>query len=387
MTSSKLVEVHGRIQPYQWGGYNYIPDLLSLPADPTRPAAEYWLGAHPSAPSTLAGGEALGTYLERQRAGQLEFLFKVLDVRDMLSIQVHPTLEQAQAGFARENAAGVALDAKHRNYKDECDKPELMVALCEFWLLHGFQSVDLTLAALAKKPFLAPLQTRLAQEGLAAAFDFALAHDHPEVVSMHAQLADFSLGQTPTDKADIDFWVHRWLSANPQTPNGILTLYFFNLVRLQPGQAIYQPPGLPHAYLEGQNIELMANSDNVLRAGLTPKHIDVPELMNICRFEPSEPAEYIIAANLDETGQRRFPTPFEAFELSEIDRHEAASLHWSTSTPELLFCLRGEAVVGDGQSLSKRLVKGQALLVLPGLECHLQTRPGHTTLYRARNRR
>src|SRR5690606_7232556 len=147
----KLFRLTGKVQHYAWGGYSYIPQLLDMPAG-KEPAAEYWMGAHPSAPSVIqlnGDNTTLDQLISRQpaaiigqqvwdRFGELPYLFKVLDVKDMLSIQVHPTEAEAEKGFARANEAGIPLSAAHRNYKDANHKPEIMVALSEFWLLHGF---------------------------------------------------------------------------------------------------------------------------------------------------------------------------------------------------------------------------------------------------------
>ncbi len=380
--------LQGKIQNYQWGGFNFIPHLLAQTADPASPAAEYWLGAHPAAPSTVVTGDPMpiAELLQAHRL-QLNFLFKVLDVRDMLSIQVHPSKAQAQAGFERENQAGISLDAKHRNYKDTSDKPELMVALSRFWLLHGFRSLDAITAALRAKPYLDPLLTRLEQQGLDCAFRFALDLEDAQVQQMHQDLAaDLAQAEHGDDRLHIEFWIRRWLQSNPHTQNGLLTLFFFNLVQLEPGEAIYQPPNLPHAYLEGQNIEVMASSDNVLRAGLTPKHIDVPELMAICNFQPSDPTEYVIAPELESNGHKVFTTPFEAFELFELHAERGAETAWPAESVELLFCYHGHGQLSDQQGDTLALHQGQAILILPGSRLRLNMATAETVCFRARNK-
>lgn len=367
-----IVKIQGKVQNYQWGGVSYISQLINQPNTDGSPWAEYWLGTHPAAPATV-GEHTLSDYLQQQGLPRLLFLFKVLDVKDMLSIQVHPTTAQAQAGFAFENAAGIALDATSRNYKDDSDKPELAVALSEFWLLHGFRSRDAIQAQLQTIPYLHPLLQVLEQNGLAEAFEFALDSDH----GMHDKLCDEVINGN-WQKQQIQFWMQRWLKDNPQSRDGLLTLFFLNLVKLNKGEAIYQPAGLLHAYLEGQTIELMANSDNVLRAGLTPKHIDVPELLSICHFESTAPSDFIIAPRQQKNGEIVFPTPFTAFELSMLHASTGGNYAWCAQTQEILFCVDGYVAM-DGQPVTK----GDAFLVPPGRKVTLVG--DSFCLYRARN--
>lgn len=382
-----LMPIKGRVQAYQWGGFDYLPQLLQYPNADHLPQAEYWLGVHPAAPSsaqTPAGEKALAEVLDAHHC-KLDFLFKILDVRQMLSIQVHPSREQAQQGFARENADGVELTAKSRNYKDSNHKPELMVALSEFWLLHGFKSEAEIAAGLASKDYLAPFLERLNHGGLRAAFELALENDNPVVEQINRQLqADFSSSAIYKDKNQIEYWVQHWLKTNPGAVHGVLTLYFLNLVKLAPGEALYQPAGLLHAYLEGQNVELMANSDNVLRAGLTPKHIDVAELLQVCDITPSSPEDFLIQPQLLPNGERRFPTPFEEFELSELHSARGDQVRWRSYTVEILICLQGEATVSHGAQ-QQRLVRGQTLLILPNTEVELVFTATQTQLYKAKN--
>lgn len=395
MTNFVLIE--GKVQPYQWGGFNFIPDLLSgnqtpSPENSSNPSAEYWLGDHPSAPSLICDNsvseKTINQYLKSKSAPPLQFLFKILDVKDMLSIQSHPTMQQAKDGYVRENQQGISLTAKNRNYKDECDKPELMVALSEFWLLHGIKPIAKIEQSLATKPYLAPLLGVLKEHGLTAAFEFALNLENETVGTMHAHLTeDFSTAtsrQEKFTKDNIDFWIHRWISQNPDTVNGILTLYFLNLIKMKTGEAIYQPPGLLHAYLEGQNVELMANSDNVLRAGLTPKHIDVAELLNTCNLNSSNPSDYIIQQRLKPNQIVEYTTPFEAFKLEELSSSRSKTVVWQSKQPEILFCYKGTAKISSDHGQNHDLNTGEALLILPG--SNLTAVLDAATLYKARNR-
>ena len=362
-----FVKIEGKVQDYLWGGHDFIPNTLqSKTIDRTKPSAEYWLGTHPAAPSiTSTTKVALDQFLYQQSSPTLQFLFKVLDVKEMLSIQSHPTKEQAIAGFEKENALGIDLKANNRNYKDKNDKPELMLALSEFWLLHGLRPIKSIQGELSRYKFLDPLKAILESEGLITAFAFALNDNDHQVASMCVQLAEHVTNNASKFRRnDIEFWIQQWVKTHPGVHKGLLTLFFFNLVKLDEGQAIYQPAGLLHAYLEGQNIELMANSDNVLRAGLTPKHIDVKELLNTCTLSTSDPERYLIQTNKQPDGSMAYPTPFTEFQLDELDSKDSHVFDWESKTPEVVFCYRGEITLTHKvESLTLR--QGQSALILP----------------------
>ncbi|RYY40427.1 MAG: mannose-6-phosphate isomerase, class I [Chitinophagaceae bacterium] len=303
----RVFPITGVVQHYAWGGGVFISNLVGEKHG-GKPAAEYWLGVHPSNPSTVhtsLGDEpldrfvarepefALGTMV-RERFGNLPFLFKVLDVAQMLSIQVHPDAEQARAGFAREERAGIPIDAPNRNYRDAQHKPEAMVALSEFWLLHGFRDAALLQEVLASVPELTSLGAHF-NGNYRSLYEYVLEMPQAEVNAMLRPLVERivpAYDDGSLSKYDPDFWAAR--AAKTFGPDGdldpgLFSIYFFNLLRLQPGEGIFQGAGLPHAYLEGQCLELMANSDNVLRAGLTPKHRDAAELLRLVRFEETVP--------------------------------------------------------------------------------------------------
>lgn len=387
MTDRGAVKIKGQIQAYQWGGLQFLPQLLGYSNTNNLPQAEYWLGAHPSACATAADTDVpLDQLLRQANAPSLQFLLKILDVHDMLSIQVHPTKEQAAAGFARENALGISLNAKNRNYKDVSDKPELMVALSEFWLLHGFRREDEIASLLESKPYLDELRKKLLRDGLKAAFAFALDFSSEKIQAMQATLARDSLRQPEEkNKNSVGFWIRRWLTKNADVENGILTLFFLNLVKVDPGMAVYQPAGLLHAYLEGQNVELMANSDNVLRAGLTPKHIDVAELLSISIIEPTDPRDFIIQPAKTATGEIRFVTPFTEFELAELTGAERSIVEWTTAAPEILFCYEGEANIRLADNREEKIKRGESLLLLPGQKIKLNMLNQRARLFKARN--
>ncbi len=382
---SSFEQIEGKVQPYQWGGFEFIPTLLSQPSTSDTPSAEYWLGSHPSAPSTIKNnGLSIVDHLQKNAAPPLQFLFKILDVKEMLSIQSHPTAQQAESGFEKENKLGIPLTAKNRNYKDKCHKPELMVALSPFWLLHGIKSLVEIEKALSQKPYLKALLTVLREKGLMPAFELALDLKNEKVIEAHAHLLEeFSNSAKTYDKSSIEFWIHRWVTLNPNSLNGILTLFFLNLVKLESGDAIYQPPGLLHAYLEGQNVELMANSDNVLRAGLTPKHIDVGELLSTCTISSSSPLDFTIKTKLLANKAIEYTTPFEDFQLEAFSSLRANTIEWRADQSEILFCYSGSAIIEDKHGNKTPLKQGETLLILPGNTLTAQL--SNATLYKAKN--
>jgi len=393
----KLFRLTGKVQHYAWGGYSYIPQLLDMPAG-KEPAAEYWMGAHPSAPSVIQlNGDTttLDQLISRQpaaflgqqvwdRFGELPYLFKVLDVKDMLSIQVHPTKAEAEKGFARENEAGIPLGAPHRNYKDANHKPEIMVALSEFWLLHGFLPEHKLAGVLDSVPEFASLKSIYEKEGYYGLYKTVMEMPQEQVNSLLRPLAERVLPayQAGTlSKTDPAFWAGRAIANDPQgmdrLDRGIFSIYFFNIVQAQPGDAVFQDAGIPHAYLEGQNIELMANSDNVLRGGLTPKHIDVPELLKHTRFEAVQP-QILKGEAAASPAEKVYPSPAPDFVVSRIALQPGTIYEHTSQAAEILLVLSGGAVITGSDQLE--LHKGQAVFVGSGETYRIS---GKALLYKA----
>jgi len=288
-----IYQLDGVIRPYAWGSRTAIPALLGLPPS-DEPAAELWLGAHPDDPSRVGDTtldqliaedpeRLLGPQVVAAFGPRLPFLLKVLAAETALSIQVHPNLVQAQAGYAAEDAAGVPHGAPQRNYKDPNHKPELLCALTEFDALCGFRPVAATLRLLdaLEVAELAPYRDQLAREGLRATFTalLELADPAPLVEAVAAGLP--RLDGTPW--ATLGPALSRVAGDFP-SDRGLVVALLLNFVRLAPGEAIFLAAGNVHAYLHGVGVEILANSDNVLRCGLTPKHIDIPELLRITDF-------------------------------------------------------------------------------------------------------
>ena len=363
---NKVFRLQGKVQHYAWGGSAFLPQLLSIANPENKPFAEYWMGAHDNAPSELllqdhvpvklneyiaaAPRETLGGYVAGA-FGRLPYLFKILDVKDMLSIQVHPSKQHAEAEFAAENKKGIPLTAAHRNYKDDNHKPELMLALSEFWLLHGFKPEDDLLRILQSTPELAFLAPVFRQQGYQGLYMTVMEMEQSEVNSVLQPLLDRVIpayqGHRLSRNRE-DFWAARaalTFNEGDKIDRGIFSIYLFNLLNLHPGEAIFQGAGMPHAYLEGQNVEIMANSDNVLRGGLTPKHVDVAELLKHVKFEATHP--HIIPGDKAGLSILRFPTPAPDFELSEIRLVKGDQASILSQSIEIFIVLEGRVVVAE----------------------------------------
>ncbi|MBT8407812.1 MAG: mannose-6-phosphate isomerase, class I [Deltaproteobacteria bacterium] len=387
------------IQEYAWGSRTAIAELLgqSVPAD--KPQAELWMGAHPKAPSQVVynglsksllelidenPGEILGKETAEKFSGRLPFLFKVLAAAKPLSIQAHPNKEQAAQGFARENELGIPLDASHRNYRDDNHKPEIICALTPFWALNGFRRVSGILELLegTQVPILAEtvlyLQNRPSQAGLKQFFYHLMTMEGKEQGKIVEEVVGFA--EKGLDEDPVWTWVVR---LNQEYPGdiGVVSPIFLNLAQLEPQQAMYLPAGELHAYLEGVGIELMANSDNVLRGGLTPKHIDVQELLTILSFTGGE--LNILKPEKLESGEAVYPTKAAEFVLSVILVSATAPFRSSRNrSVEIVICTEGEARVTDlGDGEITLMTKGTSIMVSAAVEQYRIE--GEATLYKA----
>ncbi|MFF4427452.1 mannose-6-phosphate isomerase, class I [Streptomyces sp. NPDC001549] len=374
------------IRPYAWGSTTAIPTLLGV--EPTgEPQAEMWMGAHPGAPSRIdrgAGERALSDVIAADPEGELgaatvakfgprlPFLFKILAAGAPLSLQVHPDLLQARAGFEDEERRGVPIDADHRNYKDPNHKPEMICALTAFDGLCGFrpplEAADL-LAGLdvdSLKPYVDLLRAHPEEAALREMLTAVLTADRAEMAhTLHEVAAAVTrLGGRYTPYATL---VHHF----PGDP-GVIAAMLLNHVRLQPGEAMFLGAGVPHAYIDGLGVELLANSDNVLRAGLTPKHVDVPELLKIAKFEPGDPN--LLRPEGD--GEEVYETPIDEFRLSRfLLAPGGASRVLPHDTPQILLCTAGSPQAGE-----LALTPGESVFVPAGEKVELS---GSGTIFRA----
>ncbi|RSS32980.1 mannose-6-phosphate isomerase, class I [Streptomyces sp. WAC08241] len=372
------------VRPYAWGSTTAIPELLGT-APTGEPQAEMWMGAHPGAPSRTERGplneliaadpvRELGERTVERFGPHLPFLFKVLAAGAPLSLQVHPDLDQARSGFAAEEAAGIPIDAPHRTYKDANHKPELICALTPFEGFCGFRApadaADL-IAALgvdSLKPYVDLLHAHPEEAALREVLTALLTADPEETAHTVAEAtaAADRLGGAHAPYARL---AHHY----PSDP-GVVAAMLLHHVRLQPGEALYLGAGVPHAYLDGLGVEIMANSDNVLRCGLTPKHVDVPELLRIVRFDPADPA--VLRPEASPSGEEVYETPTDEFRLSRFVRAEgAAPTDLTAPTPQILLAVAGRPTAGE-----LALAPGESVFVPAGERIQLT---GAGTVFRA----
>ena len=387
------------IQEYAWGSKTAIPNLLGQPTPAEQPQAELWMGAHPKAPSqVLCEGrwrslleviqenpeEILGEKTASRFANKLPFLFKVLAAARPLSIQAHPNLDQATRGFDRENELRIPVEASHRNYKDDNHKPEIICALTPFWALRGFRKVKeiLELLETIQPPSMLEelilFRSQSNQVGLREFFKQLMTME----VRRQRRIVAEAVSKARKRANDDPVW--KWmLVLNQEYPGdiGVLSTVLLNLIRLSPGEAMYLPAGELHAYLEGTGIELMANSDNVLRGGLTPKHVDVQELLNILSFADSD--VHIVSPESLDAGETIYQTETAEFVLSVITVKEKTPFQSSRNrSVEIMICTEGEAKVEDLVNRERiRLGKGVSFIV-PAAVGHYQIE-GNATLYKA----
>ena len=360
-----IYSLKGTVKHYDWGGISFIPSLLKIDNREKKPFAEYWMGTHPFGDSLVnTGGNEL-TPLSHI-ANAFPFLLKILDVKDMLSIQVHPSKAGAEEGFAKENTKGVPLDAPNRNYKDDNHKPELMVALSDFWLLHGFKPTEELTSTLLNVVELRELLPIFNQSGYEGLYKHVMMISQEEVNRILQPLLDnlaVANKESEPDRFDEDYWVAKAAASfnkNGNIDRGIFSIYLFNLVHLKKGEGIFQPAGVPHAYLEGQNVEIMANSDNVLRGGLTTKHIDVPELLKHTKCEATYPS--ILSGEEIGTHEKLFKTSAPDFQLSVIDLAAGDTISFTPITTEILLLTEGMAELDD-DNIEVRLGQGNPAAV------------------------
>jgi mannose-6-phosphate isomerase len=403
------------IRHYAWGGYEFIPSLVGLGTPQEQPCAELWIGAHPLAPAAAVVDAAvvpldrliacapellLGHDVAARFDSTLPFLLKILDVRAMLSIQAHPDKLRALAGFERENLATTPLSADARRYKDGSHKPEASVALTDFWLLYGFRQPEAVADVLATVPELQPLApefrlslTAAGRGGAArravlrSLYERAMTLAQVDVDRLLRPLADRLL--PPYHRGELDrglpeFWAARAATQFPMVDGhldrGIISMFLLNLVHLHPGQGIYIPAGVLHAYLEGTAVEIMANSDNVLRGGLTTKYVDVPELLTIVAFSSVTPTP--LNPQPAAENERVYRTPADEFELSRLDvtasrPHRCGPVYGA----DVLLVTDG-AVRLDAGGEAVDLARGSAAFVPSGLSYALRA-PAGASLFRA----
>lgn len=363
---NRVVLLVGVPRDYAWGSTTAIAEMLGREPDGT-PLAELWFGAHPDAPAIVP---ALDTTLDTI-APDLPFLVKLLAAERPLSIQVHPDKAQAVAGFDREEALGIPRDAPHRRYRDANHKPELICALTEFEALCGFRPVEETLRLLSylDVPALRPVAELLeSPDGLRAAFTHLLTLDDPApLVRDVVAVADAIDLRSPFAGP-----LAAVLRTDAQYPGdaGVLVSLLLNFVQLQPGEAIYLGAGNVHAYLRGLGVEIMATSDNVLRAGLTPKHVDVDELLAITDFTPLPDPRWPRAGTA-------FDVPVPDFRLLVLGEDDEIDDVLAVEAPRIVLVTGGDVRVLSGGSVLV-VPPGAAAYVPPGVAAEVA---GHGTAF------
>lgn len=395
----------GSVRTYAWGSRTHLAELLGTEVPSPHPQAELWLGAHrddPSrfaerpgdpgdpAPTLLAELEAdpagaFGPSRARHWGGRLPFLLKVLAAEEPLSLQAHPSAAQAQAGYAREEAAGIPRTAAERNYPDPLPKPELLCALTEFHALAGFRDAAETvrlLRALAS-PALATYTELLAAQpdadGLRAVFTTWITLPQRAVDELVPALLDACVAHV-RDRGEFTLEARTLLDVGERYPGdaGVLAALLLNRVVLAPGQCLYQPAGSPHAYLAGCGVELMANSDNVLRCGLTPKHVDVPELLRVLDFTCGPPALVAPTGEPPVTTFRGASEHFRlvrcAFEASDDDPAAGCVLPVPAAGPRIVVAVEGGVRLLSERGQERSLRRGQSMWV-PACDGTLRVAP------------
>lgn len=366
-----MQKLNNSLQNYAWGSKTALTELYGIENPQGLPMAELWMGAHPKSPSTVeVNGEArslrevidadkvatLGNAVA-ERFGELPFLFKVLCADQPLSIQVHPSKAAAEEGFARENAAGIPLSAAERNYKDANHKPELVYALTPFQAMNGFRElheiVSLLEPVAGAHPQIAHFLENADEANLAKLF--------ATLLSLQDEAKSRAIGvlKSALNAREGEPWqTIKSIAIDYPDDSGLFSPLLLNVITLQPGEAMFLFAETPHAYLKGVALEVMANSDNVLRAGLTPKFIDIPELLANLKFQ-AKPAATLLTQPQRDGETLNFPIPVEDFAFA-IHGLSAAPQALAQNSAALLFCIEGQAVIEKS---------GQQLVLKPGESC------------------
>ncbi|MDD1781908.1 mannose-6-phosphate isomerase, class I [Enterovibrio sp. ZSDZ35] len=364
------------IQDYAWGSHDALNILFNIANPENKPQAEIWMGAHPNGCSkvTVDGKETLlSDFIATDMAkmlgadtakqfGELPYLFKVLSAEKALSVQVHPSKAQAEEGFAKEEAAGIPLSAGFRNYKDPNHKPELVYALTSYTAMNGFRDYSeildlfrqLNIAELSD--LISALEANQNEAGLSAFFEAMLSLDGEAKATCLEQLIAFA------DANKEDAFCALLLDLSTQYPGdiGLFSPLILNTITLVPGEAMFLDACTPHAYIKGTGLEIMANSDNVLRAGLTPKHMDVPELTACTRCVPMAKDTIRLQPNTEGTAQH-YPIPVPDFKFSVYTGTENQAL--TTDSAEILIAIDAPLTVAHSNGENVTLEKGQSVFI------------------------
>ncbi len=400
----------GVVRPYAWGSRTALAALRGLPTPSAHPEAELWFGSHPAAPALATDGSSSATLLEviegdpqgqlgvdcvTRYGGRLPFLLKVLATEEPLSLQAHPSREQAKDGFARENARGISLSASDRNYRDDNHKPELVVALTDFDALAGFRCIDDTVELLRVlqvpelDSYLGMIAGQPDSQGLRALFTTWITLPESALSTLIPAVLSGAIRYLESGQTRFSAEVRTVLEIGEDYPAdpGVLAVLLLNRVSLSPGRGLYLPAGNLHAYLRGTAVEVMANSDNVLRGGLTPKHVDVPELLRVLDFSPVAVAD--IAPSMHTVNAELiYQTPATEFRLSKVEldgtgMRRPSSILFDVLGPQILLCTSGSIEL-RGPSTHLVVPQGSAAWLGdddPDIVVHAAS--AHTTFFRS----
>jgi mannose-6-phosphate isomerase len=381
--------LRGAMRTYAWGSRTAIAEFTGRPVPAAHPEAELWFGANPGDPAWLKtpgvpGGETsllealaadpaaqLGSAARARFGDVLPFLVKVLAADEPLSLQAHPSAEQAAEGYLREERLGIPVSSPLRNYRDTSHKPELLVALRPFEALAGFRpaadTVELlrALAVSDLDPFIGLLNDKSDADGLRALFTTWITAPQPDIDALVSAVLDGAIDYLSCRATQFAAEAKTVLELGERYSGdaGVLASLLLNRVRLNPGEAIFLPAGNLHTYLRGVAVEVMSNSDNVLRGGLTPKHVDVPELLRVLDFTPTTETQLRVPTHRDGLSLV-YDTPADEFSLAVLTLdgdhlgHEVDA-PTSHAGPQLLLCVDGSTTV-HGKSASLTLRRGTA---------------------------
>ncbi|HDY7693365.1 TPA: mannose-6-phosphate isomerase, class I [Vibrio vulnificus] len=365
--NNSIFKLENVIQNYVWGSQTAITELFGIDNPEQVPQAEIWMGTHPNGCSKLAHtGMLLSDFIQSdpanvlgdytvERFGDLPFLFKVLSAEKPLSIQVHPSREKAIEGYQKENLQGLQLTDSSRNYKDDNHKPELVYALTFYKAMNGFRTIEEivslfdqakveTLRLDLEKLILQPTST-----GLKAFFDVVMNLSAERKQRALAELLQAVDQPAKTAKAREAFELIKEFRQDYRDDIGLFSPLLLNIVELEPGEAMFLHAETPHAYVKGMGLEIMANSDNVLRAGLTPKHMDIAELIANTNFISTD-RDKLILKPFNIENKTAYPIPVEDFSF-EIVNVETTERQQYVRSAEILFCIEGNCAIRHGSDV------------------------------------
>lgn len=391
------------VRPYAWGSRTAIAELLGDPTPSPHPQAELWIGGHPADSSVLDTPDGprplhqviaedpvgqLGSATAERYGARLPFLLKVLAAAEPLSLQAHPSAEQAAAGFAAEEAEGIPVRSPNRNYKDSSHKPELICALTEFHALCGFAEpakvvhLMASLKVPALEHYIALLSWQPDEHGMRALFSTIVTLPSSALEPLlQAVVAGCvaRLGDTRDPELTAHYRTALELAERYPGDCGAIAALMMNRITLQPGEALYLSAGNLHAYLSGVGVEIMANSDNVLRGGLTPKHVDVPELMKVLDFSAGD--REILRGESDGHGETVYRTPVAEFELSRLVLTDGMTRELYFDAPQVIFCTDGRLTLESVDGNRVDVVRGRSVWLPAG--AHRVTVSGEGVAFRA----